>query len=335
LRSKLALTVAVPAVAAVAFAVAALSPSRADAFADATQFFPNPVIPYEPLVGAASNGIYFTGAPRFAARTCADCHANGPGLVGLKLGSDDQSLFTSGYVPGKTYRLQVELTNETEGLKYTGATCTDPPGPDDVFAYQQCNYNGYGLEIDAPGDIALNSGFCASPPNADGSCPMPTGLEESLVAPGNDAVFDNLPHSLDPDTPYLELRNDPKIWDLWWTAPRAGTGPLTIYVGAVDGNGGAGIPQLDQDPDGDDVVAATFYIQESGGAPIPGATAGCAVSFGRRTGDGWIGGWMVLLLLSLRRRDRIATGASEPAGSAGRISGAPDRVLRRRSGHCR
>jgi hypothetical protein len=283
------------------FAVAALAASStAHAFSDATQFFPNATVPYEPLVGAASNGLYFTGAPRFAARTCADCHANGPGLVGLTLGADDQSLFANGYVPGKTYHLQVQLNNETEGLKYTGATCTDPPGPNDTYPYQQCNYNGFGLEIDAPGDVALNSGFCASEPNADGSCPMPTGLEQSLVAPANDAVFDNQPHSIDPNTPYLNLRNDARIWDLWWTAPRAGTGPLTIYVAGVDGNGGAGTPQLDQDPDGDDTVTATFYVQESGALIQPGASAGCSIVSDKLNGAGC--GWLAIAWLLLRRR---------------------------------
>jgi hypothetical protein len=285
-------------------AAALLFSSLAHAFADASQFFPTANLPHAATLGASGEGLYFTGSPRFASRVCADCHIGGPNTVGLKLGVDDQSLFAGGYVPGKIYHLQVELTNESKGTQYGGATCTDPPGPMDTFTYQQCNFNGYGLEIDdATGPLAGPKVFCASPPAADGSCPMPTGIEESLVAPDGDAVFHNQPHSDDPNTPYVNLRNDPKIWDLWWTAPMAGTGPVTIYVAGVDGNGGGGTALEDQDPEGDDTVQATFFIQEAGAAIPTGANAGCATAAGDDGSHGLtliFGLW--LLVWSARKR---------------------------------
>src|SRR5207248_163852 len=113
--------------------------SLAHAFADASQFFANSHQAHAATFGASGVGLYFTGSPRFASRTCADCHVGGPLTLGLKLGADDPSLFDLGYVPGKVYHLQVELQNEMKGLMYGGATCTDPPGPMDTYSYAQCN----------------------------------------------------------------------------------------------------------------------------------------------------------------------------------------------------
>jgi hypothetical protein len=253
--------------------------SLAHAFADASQFFASARLPHAATFGASGEGLYFTGAPRFASRTCADCHVNGPLTLGLKLGADDPSLFDTGYLPGKVYHLQVELQNESEGLMYGGATCTDPPGPMDTYSYVQCNHNGFGLEIDgANGPLGGKGVFCARAFASDGSCAMPAAADETLVAPDGDAVFHNLPRSTDPNTPYLVLRNDPRIWDLWWTARKAGSGPVTIYVAAVDGNGGSGTPANDQDTAGDDTVQTTFFVEEAGASVLPGASAGCTMT---------------------------------------------------------
>ena len=104
--------------------------------------------PHAATFGASGEGLYFTGAPRFASLDCSTCHTDGPQTVGLHLNADDPSLFDRGYKPGRTYELQVELTNETEGLKYKTPTCTDPPAPGDTYSYVQCNNNGFALEID-------------------------------------------------------------------------------------------------------------------------------------------------------------------------------------------
>src|SRR5208282_563679 len=93
-----------------------------------------------------------------------------------------------------------------------------------------------------------------------------------------DAVFGNRQHSSDPTTPKLVSRNDPTSWHLWWTAPQAGLGPLTIYAAVVDGNGGSGTSVNDQDPFGDDTVQASVLLQEIG-MPVPVAVgAGCSMA---------------------------------------------------------
>lgn len=279
-------------------AITAALPSRAQAFADAAQFFKTSS--NAATFGATSEGLYFTGAPRFASLDCSTCHRNGPQRVGLRLNADDPDLFTTGYVPGKLYQLQVELTNETEGLSWNAKQCTDPPAPGDTYQYVQCNNNGFGLEIDANG-APLSGGYCAQQPK-NGVCPMPDyTVDESLVSPDNDAVFDAKIYSADPNMPKLITRNDATSWKFWWTAPKAGTGPLTVYVAAVDGNGGAGTIANDQDPYNDDIVSANFFLQESGALVHNSASAGCSAG---GTAAPRALAWLLLpiVLLAFRRR---------------------------------
>jgi hypothetical protein len=62
-------------------------------------------------------------------------------------------------------------------------------------------------------------------------------------------------------------------WTFQWTAGAAGSGPATIYVAVVDGNGADSDPtQTLTDPFGDDVFLGTVSLQE--GAATAGAAAG-------------------------------------------------------------
>jgi hypothetical protein len=273
-----------------------LCAAPAHAFDDASQFFVQSMA-HAATLGASAEGVYFTGAPRFSTLDCASCHTGSPGLVTLQLGADPADLFSDGYVPGATYQIEVALGNEVEGLEYGGATCTEPPLATDHFAYVQCNNNNFALEIDA-GATPLVS-FCAAPPVA-GTCPAPDAQnDEVLVAPGGDAVFANRAH--DTQTPYVVLRNGATRWHLWWTAPPAGSGPVTLYAAVVDGNGGQGVGAVDQDPFGDDTVRAVVAVQERGAAVPNGVVAGCAL--GRAGG---VGPLVLLVLATARRRRRRA-----------------------------
>jgi hypothetical protein len=289
--------------------VALLLPGAAHAFADATQFFDQQLNPHAATLGASGEGVYFTGAPRFSSLTCQACHVGAPGLVGLRLGADHPELFSDGYLPGAIYELEVELTNETKGLVYNraGGTCTDPLGPGDTFTYIQCNNNGYALEIDAQSG-PLKGSFCAQPPNG-GSCPKPDNtVDESLLAPDGDAIFSDRVYSADPKMPKAVLHNGAYKWHLYWTAPPAGTGPLTIYVAAVDGNGGSGTSDNDQDPYNDDVVQASFFVQEAGAPTSNTASAGCVVG-GRAPATDWFYLGLVALVGASRvrrARSRVA-----------------------------
>ena len=292
--------------------------STAHAFADAAQFFKT--VPNAATFGATSEGLYFTGAPRFASLDCSTCHQAGPQKVGLRLNADDLSLFSTGYQPGKTYELQVVLTNETEGTFFNTSSCTDPPAPDDTFSYVQCNNNGFALEIDAEdGPLAGSNVYCAQQPKA-GMCPMPDfTTDQALVSPDGDAVFDAKVYSADPNQPKLITRNGAAEWKFYWTAPKAGSGALTVYVSAVDGNGGGGKPTNDQDPYNDDTVSANFFLQESGAQVHNSASAGCAIGASPSSSPSLL--WLFAVALLLIR----AAGGSAAARRASRRDPPGDR----------
>jgi hypothetical protein len=239
----------------------------AHAFDDASGFFANPVAP--PSVSASTGGVYFTGSPRWSSLDCSTCHTDGPGIVTVHVGSSDATLFTLGYAPGTTYELQIELRNETEGLMYGSPTCTEPT----AMNYVQCNNNSFGLEIDDDAHDPVGK-LCSEQPGSSG-CPMPNILgDDTVVSPDGQAVFGNRKHS---DAKTVSV-NDPVRWSFWWTAPPQGTGPVTIYLGAVDGNGGAGTRDNDQDPYNDDTVSATIALQELNAAVPTGVKAGCSLA---------------------------------------------------------
>lgn len=283
-------------------------PSRAHAFADAAQFFDNKSTPHAATFGASGEGLYFTGAPRYASLECSSCHSGGPQKLGLRLNAEDPTLFATGYEPGKTYQLQVELRNESKGLQYKTATCTDTPTADDNFTYVQCNNNGFALEIDAStGPLGGAGVYCAQSPKA-GKCPAADAtLDESLIAPDGDAVFESKVYSADPNQPKLVTRNPADSWRFWWTAPKAGSGPLTVYVTAVDGNGGAGTVANDQDPFDDDTVAASFFLQEANVPVHNAASAGCGMASAAPPGSPSSLVALAVLLLALALRSARRT----------------------------
>jgi hypothetical protein len=139
--------------------------------------------------------------------------------------------------------------------------------------------------------------------------------DESLVAPDGDAVFGSKIYSNNPDTPKLITHNAMTSWRFWWTAPPAGTGPLTVYVSAVDGNGGNGSAANDQDPYDDDTVSASFFFQESNAAVDNAAHAGCGVGGAATSVAAW---WALVLLvggLASRRALAWARWRKRPSSS--------------------
>jgi hypothetical protein len=250
------------------------APRVARAFDDAGQFIARPEVPDSATFGASAEGLYFTGAPRYSGLDCASCHTDGPQQVSLRVGAAPDDVFALGYEPGQTYELQIDLANETEGIAWSTPSCTDPPTSDQAYAYEPCNHNGFVLEIDSAfGPLSGKDVFCAASPAM--GCPLADPGDEVFVAPDGDAVFSNRPRS--PSAPYVVLINDPTRWHLFWTAPPAGTGPLALYVAAVDGNGGSGTVDDDQDPYGDDTVRAVVSLQERGALGALNAAAGCSL----------------------------------------------------------
>lgn len=282
---------------AIVLAVIGIAP-RVHAFVDPSQFLSG-ALPHAATLSASGEGIYFTGAPRFAGLDCASCHTDGAQRIGLRLDADEPSLFTDGYEPGRVYELVVRLRNEREGLDYGGDTCTEASGN-----FVPCNNNSFALEIDdALGPLAGPGVFCSRAP-VDGVCPDANETtDEVFVAPDGDAVFGNRTH--DPSDDHVVTRNGATSWRLWWTAPAVDTGPLKLYVSVVDGNGGLGTVDDNQNPMGDDTVHGLVSIPELGGLNDLSASSGCNVA---SAGETFVPALAMIALWWVGRRRARLTG---------------------------
>src|SRR5262249_4112128 len=90
-------------------------------------------------------------------------------------------------------------------------------------------------------------------------------------------------------------------WDFCWLAPAQTHGPLTLYVAAVDGNGGDGTMDNPNDTTRDDVVAGSVPLPQQGGRNPDPQNGSCAVA-----GHGEMGGALLIILLALLfRRVRV------------------------------
>jgi len=280
------------------------APRAAAAFADSSQFFTTAAFPHAATVGASGEGVYFTGAPRFAGLDCAACHARGPQVVQLQITADPPGLFSDGYMAGVAYEIEVALIGESLGLEHSGTSCTVPPGRTETYPYKACNNNSFAAEVD-DADGPLRTALCAGQPSA-GACPSPEAfVDETIVAPDGDAVFGN--RRRDPADPKI-VGNDPTSWRFWFIAPPPGTGPLTLYVDAVDGAGGDGTAADDQDVFGDDTVRATVPLAEAGSLRAWTAVVGCALGGAGGSAPGSTGLFLVgggLLMLRRRRSRRL------------------------------
>lgn len=121
-----------------------------------------------------------------------------------------------------------------------------------------------------------------------------------------------------PDLDKVELVDDGNViagegkgitmWSFIWTAPAAGRGAATLYVGVVDGNGAnsAQVPQ--NDPGGDDVATAKLRLCEGGSScPEPPSPTQVESSAASCSATGGSAPWMIALaLFGLVRRRRLA-----------------------------
>lgn len=257
-----------------ALALLAAAPASAYTTGDRYGIEPNsdPNTGGVPLQVSYGDGIRFVGAPDFPRATCGSCHTGGPNLAAVRLGADDPSLFSSGYNPGQTYQLEVQLMGETLGLEYNGPSrCGNIPKQ----GFVPCNSNGFALEADDGGGN-LAGAMC--PTNSGGgACASPTGPTTVLLTlDGHELIASRGTLEAGGGLP-TALENGATRWRFYWTAPTAGTGPVTFHAGVVDGNGGHGIMEIPQDIDGDDAVEAHVTVGEVGNPPI-NASTGCAAS---------------------------------------------------------
>ncbi len=251
------------AIMAAAGAAVALAASPASAYPTGEQF------DQDAVTNDGGGGIAFDGAPRFAGHTCEVCHTGAPHLISVRLEADHPEVFTDGYVPGMQYHLRVVLQNEWAGLQYAqnGVDC----GQVDMF--KPCDDNGFALELD----------------DANGSL---TGTFSQVINNAcSTAVPDNpIVHVMSTGAATHEQHNGRTSWDVCWSAPTAGTGPVTAYVAVVDGNGGDGTLAFPNDTINDDVAFGSVPLAENGATPDP-QVGGCNAA-----GEGGTGLALVLVL---------------------------------------
>src|SRR5262249_49361795 len=127
-------------------AIVALLAGTAHAFPTGVQF------DGDALASDGGGGIAFTGSPRFAGHTCAVCHTDPPGTIGLRLEADHPEIFTDGYGPGMQYEMRVVLQHEHAGVKFAanGDNCGGAVDP-----YVPCDQNGFSLEIDDGNNVPV------------------------------------------------------------------------------------------------------------------------------------------------------------------------------------
>jgi uncharacterized protein (TIGR03382 family) len=244
----------------IALAVAVIAAGRtAHAFPTGNQF------DQDALAHDGGGGIAFDGAPRFTGHTCADCHTDPPGKIGVRLEADHPEMFTDGWKPDMQYHLRVVLLNEWAAVdqQAKGDGCGFNVDP-----YTRCDQNGFALEfVDIDGApkgkfVPFVAGACSS----NGT--VPPDVDVRVMSDGL-AVTHNGAH------------HGQVQWDLCWTAPGAMTGVLTAYVAVVDGNGGDGTMNFPADTIGDDVAAGAVPIGELNGESAPPQSGGCSAG-----GDG-------------------------------------------------
>ena len=263
--------------------LAALAARPARAFPTGAQF------DFDALKQDGAGGIAFDGSPRFTGHTCAVCHTNPPGRIGVQLQADHPELFTDGWNPGQQYHLRVVLLDEWAGEQYqaAGDNCGFVVDP-----YVPCDQNGFALEFDdASGKSQGTFAPVVNNACAGAGTMVPPDVDVRVLKDGT-AVTHNGAH------------HGQAQWDLCWTAPGAGQGVLTAYLAVVDGNGGDGTMNFPADTKGDDVAAGALPMDELGGAPPPVQSGGCDA--------GGAGGGSALVLAiaalaaALRRRTRPA-----------------------------
>lgn len=179
----------------------------------------------DPPGAGGGGGIYYLGVKAERGWTCVMCHTEAPGDIKVALSSDPPELLADYlYEPGIRYEIEVDMVALGEGGEL---------GQGNPIS----NYNSLGFTV-------------------TDSLGLPLGKPSGAADEFQEINFTTL----------LSVGTAPgqAHWTFAWTAPAdAGTGPATIYLGVVDGNGG-GITGSEAftDPFGDDVVMVEIPIDE-------------------------------------------------------------------------
>ncbi|MFO0595000.1 MAG: choice-of-anchor V domain-containing protein [Myxococcaceae bacterium] len=169
----------------------------------------------EPTTGPISGGagIWGVGGKQDKGITCAHCHVGGQGRVGLGLAFVPALGANDAYVPGQRYAITATLTGQWLGRGFQ--TC----------GQYLMSMNGMGAAFEFPdGRVA---GVIESD-NAQSAASCPQTVADQLT--GTTITWKRC-HAVVGGN-----REDLTTWTFAWTAPAAGSGPVTLFWGVVDGN---------------------------------------------------------------------------------------------------
>ena len=224
--------------------------------------------------------------------SCATCHQVSVRSDGVDLWSVPEGLFDVGYDPGQTYEVHVRLRQEQFGLSNNHA-CTAEAGG--------CNRNGFVAEFlsatHAPvGSLCADGGTFAT----DGSCSDSAGATTTLLAShagisgnsqvqpkvcGNGVTTDCVDvagmtaagkSQAEINAALSAAVNGRTIWAFQWRAPPADVKAATLWLGAVDGNGGVSVDPAHNDFLGDEVLLLRQPLWARGFEPAASASGGCS-----------------------------------------------------------
>lgn len=200
----------------------------------------NPPGADNPLGRAGGGGYFFTGGKQDKGLACSVCHVakddngNDVQTEGLIVGNLTPPFQNNTYTPGTKYNLTMTLVGEHH-VQGAGAPNT---------------LNGFTLTVEnANGTLA---GVLASDiPNIDSTpAHCPQNYPATNPTNGTTYIYGSCKAII-----YVPKPNTTS-WNFSWTAPPAGTGPVTIYFSVVDGN------HTDVSALGDDVYDGKITLNE-------------------------------------------------------------------------
>lgn len=261
------------------------------------------------------DGKALTGSPTAHDMSCAMCHQGAVRTAGIRLGSVPSGLFSSGFTPGTVYTIEVAIENEARGLDRNGA-CADGRGG--------CNRNSFVAEwldiANLPaGALCVDGGAFTK-----GGCDSASGAETTLFTSGKaiSGLSQQQPRVCSDtvsggciDVAALAQQGQSQeainetirqavkgrvAWHFQWRAPTVAYGPVRLFLGVVDGDGGTAVDTDHNDYFGDDVYLIQREIRAAGAEaePAPACSATGAAARGGRAGS-TAGGAAAALLVGL------------------------------------
>ncbi len=189
-------------------------------------------------------GIYYSGGAGDTGMKCTVCHVDNhqqQGKVSVTVSPSPawQTVKSaSAYQPGQTYTITVKLANEHlgDGTDNNGMTLTIEDAAGKVAGVFEPDVGG------RSDSSACKAGIATDPLTGD-----PAASQTTTILGTCRAVL-SVAH---PNAGKARVS-----WNFKWTAPKTGTGALTVFVGAVDGDT-SGTSSLN-----DDVAHAAVTLEE-------------------------------------------------------------------------